>query len=372
MTLLYRDVRTLGEDFPDFFVIGTSVLDECYARHCVDAVLAELPELPLAHTVPSAVSRIGTMLAPIFGEFLAERIDRPTSVRTSIVWPDTEASRLPGLDNTLVTKSWTPGTCEVQIAALYKAYTTMCFNLRGIPSSAPRRAGMIVMDLVPNLRWQGTAYHSDDDLIVELARCQSSEIPRIYRSRQELRSSGPLGMYTADRLCDLLTDLALMVPHAPTQAVEFEFLIDVTDRTLILQRRALPRNAAIFHTPGTYDGAIVDLRRVNRANVVDVDRYIATCEHRAAMVHLLSDTYLDAFTLAWRLQVTGAPPPAAVILVAEPGSRSGMPTHLPWMLREALPETLFVVHQRELRAIPDIVTECNLNSDGIHADVRYL
>jgi hypothetical protein len=53
------------------------------------------------------------------------------------------------------------------------------------------------------------------------------------------------------------------------------------------------------------------------------------------------------------------------VLAAAPGSRSGMPSHLPWLLRAVLPSTLLVI--ADAADVPDAVTSVELHSDGVTA-----
>ncbi|GLY26208.1 hypothetical protein [Micromonospora sp. NBRC 101691] len=371
MVELHRDVEHAGGDFPWFAVLGLPMLDDLFTTHGVERGAAELPELPRALDVPAAARSLDGLLTPRLDRVLVDRRGRPTVLRTSLQWPGTVGHRPPGVDNTVVVPSWPPTGEGGALARLYKAYTTFCLAVRGLPVEAPRRAGLIIMDLLPDLRWQGTAYVHGGGLTVELAPYGGGGDPVGYGDAAALRRAGPLGTAGADRLCGLLTDLAAALSPSPAQCVEFEFLIDTAGRPLVLQRRLLPDGAGLFHSAGQYDGPVVDLRGVTRTTVAEVDVRLGHGSGRAVVVSLLDDVRLDSFTLAWRLRASAMPEPAALVLLARPGSRSGMPTHLSWTLREVFPDTLVLTVLATEAHLPERITAGALRSDGIRATLRW-
>lgn len=366
---LYMDVSAMAEPFPDFSVIGVYAIDEYYARHDVQKVPPVMPELPGAQTVPASAARIGESFSS-FGEgVLAKRSGLPTVLRTSLLWPGGSGPRPPGVDNTSMVASWPPPAVPA-LASLYKAYTTLYLNLRGLPVDEPRRAGVIVMDPLPDLWWQGTAY-VQDDVIVEIAPWGGGGKAQRYADAAALRQSGLLTRSTVDHLMRLIGDLAAGVENGPETCVELEFLINISGRPLIHQRRSLPSGAGIFHTRGEYEGSVVDMRWVRRTELVEARRRLAACSGQMVILPLLDDVLVDAFTVSWWVRKEALPPPCGLVMIAANGSRSGMPIHLPWLLREALPGTLLVSVAQEDANFPAMVKGCRVSSDGVSVSLSW-
>jgi hypothetical protein len=365
MVELERDVRALGAPFPGYTVVGVRALADFHARTPIDRATLTLPEWPDAMTVPFGLSSQFSGFREVLTELLADREGTATVLRSSMCWLDAKRDRPPGLDSTLVVPSWPPSGPLAFPGNLYKAYATLCHQLHGLPTDTPRDAGLIVMDLLPKLIWQGTAYVRHSEPIVEVAPWGGGGQASRFPDATALLKAGPLARGTAERLCALLVDLAAKT-GAESHCVELEFLIDADDEPLVLQRRSLPGDAGIFHTPGTYRGPVVDLRSCLTSNPEVVDEMLASAAGKAAVLPLLEAGRLDAFTLAWRLRDKGLSAPAALVLVPQPGSRSGMPSHIPWLLREALPGTLLIISDA-----PAQVTACRLASDGITASASW-
>jgi hypothetical protein len=370
MVELARDSAALGARFPEFSVIGAATLDRTLADHGVRSVPSDLPDLPNATDVPPFAGEVERLVVPVLREALADRTGEATVLRSSLLWPSAKGHRPPGVDNTLFLASSSLPDQPGIVARLYKAYTTLCLRIANLPTDEVRPAGLIVMDLVPGLRWQGTAYLLDNRTTVEIAGYRESH-RRSYADLPALRADGLLEPVVMDRLAGLCTDLGAAVGPNPQECVELEFLIDQDGQVWVLQRRVLPAGSGVFHTPGRYAGPMSDLRRVSRADLTAVDAAIDACAGRAAVVAALDDATLDSFALAWRLRATGRPAPAALVLLAGPGSRSGLPIHVPWLLRDALPGTLLVSPPDGDAGLLRDAVAVRLASDGVSATLQW-
>ncbi len=365
MVELARNTRALGAPFVSYSVLGVDALATFYTRAHVDRLPLEQTELPGASTIPSTLSDRLRGFHDVLTEALVDRNGLATVLRSSMRWPGPKGDRPPGLDSTQFIPSWPQAEPLTFPSTLYKAYATLCHRLHDLPTDEPRDAGLIVMDLLPRLAWQGTAYVREGEPIVEIAPWGGGGQAHRFPDSATLREAGPLARRSAERLCAILAELAAMT-GAGTRCVELEFLVDTDDEPLVLQRRTLPGDAGIFHTPGTYEGPAVDLRACDTSDVEHVDEMLAFAAGKAAVLPLLEPRQLDAFTVAWRLHEKGGPSPAALVLVPRPGSRSGMPSHIPWLLRDALPGTLLVIGEA-----PAKVRACELASDGTTARVTW-
>jgi hypothetical protein len=369
---LYRDLQEIGQSFPGYSVVGVAALDAYYARHDICRVPVELPQLPGALTVPTPALQIAGKFGPHLQRLLADRDGRATVLRSSLLWPTSASHLLPGLDNTHFAPAWPSSGATNVVARLYKAYTTCCLDLAGLPTDLPRRAGFVVMDVVPRPCWQGTAYVLPDNIVVQLARWAGASPALTYHDVRALYELGPLPGRDAKRLIGVLVDLANRQKTAKQgRCLEIEVVIDEDGCPWILQCRPLPANDGIFHTPGRYEGRVHDLRARDRLQTEDLDNLLASCVGHAVVIKLLDDGLLDAFALALRLRRTGMPAPGALLLAAQPGSRSGMPIHLPWLLRRMMPGTMLAVLDD-----PDITLNgedwIRLESDGVEVELRPL
>lgn len=362
MVLLCRDVRASGGYFPDFSVIDMAPIDRCHAEiglHRVPPVSGAAPDVL---DTGDAATELGSTAADALAPLLRDRSGKPTVLRTSVLWPDVD-SRPPGVDTSVMRPTWesTEGVSWL-VPKLYKAYTTFCRELRGMPVDAPCRAGLIVMDLIEGLRWQGTAYLRDGDIVIEVAPWGGSGEAAVHRGRVPAAVSELLGGQVAADLYEALELAASGLPSVdPNAYAEVEFLIQETGRPIVMQRRTLPGGSGIFQSIGEYEGPVTDLRGLGRTED-DVTAAIAAGAQGAVVVDLLNSASLDGFALAWALTAAQAAPPPAVLLMTGTGSRAGMRTHLPWTLRECWPDTLVVCLTE---SAPTGSGDHRLASDGI-------
>jgi hypothetical protein len=366
MVLLCRDVRMSGGYFPDFSVIDMEPIDRSHA----EIGLRRVP--PVSSTAPDVldtsdgVGPLGISATNALAPLLRDRSGKPTVLRTSVLWPDMD-NRPPGVDTSVMRPEWDSDEgIPWLVPKLYKAYATFCRRFRGIPPEAPCRAGLIVMDLIGGLRWQGTAYLRDRNVVVEIAPWGGSGIARTHVGRVPPAVSRALGNRVAADLYEALELAASGLESGdPTAFTEVEFLVHETGRPIVMQRRTLPGGSGIFQSIGDYQGPVTDLRTLGRTDD-DVTTAIAATGRGAVMVDLLDNASLDSFGLAWALAARQAAPPPAVLLITGPGSRAGMRTHLPWSLRECWPDSLVVcLTESDLAGTADRGGEHRLVSDGI-------
>jgi hypothetical protein len=366
LVLLAHDAKATGVQVPEFSLIPRQLMRDFYVRHGHPTSLCYEP-LPVAESVPAAAMSIAAGFPGFLDRtgLLAHRAGRATVLRSSLCWPP-GGQTFPGVDITAFVSAW-PGegaTIERLVGRLYKAYTTLCVSQAAADVRGPREAGVIVMERVG---WssQGTAYVQSGQVYVEMGPPDGPAA--VYDSAAQIAASGQCGRRVADRLWDIVVDLSAAQGAGLT---EVEFVVD-DGKIYPVQRRILPdartpQGVTIFHSPGTYEGPVLDLRGTPRADHKRVRGALTAGDGDwAVLVPLKDDAHVDAFALLWLAQRARVLPPAALILAAEPGGHTGIQSHLRWTLRRTLPGTrVFTVPAADL---PPRVGTAKIASDGVTA-----
>ncbi len=365
---LVRDADEHGINVPHFRLVDRELLRTFFGRHGPPAGFV-YDAVPRATDVPPEVLPLGRQFAAFLEDtgVFADRTGRATVLRSSLVRRPGVAA-LPGADITAFLPAW-PGAPEVtgRVAThLYKAYTTLCLEHEAATTEQAREAGIVVMERVD---WavQGTAYATAADVVVELGRPDG--YAEVCRSEADAIAAGLLSSEQAGRLFDCVRRLRMDV--GPGAMTELEFVIDQGDAVRPVQRRPVPLGSspagtAVFHSAGTYQGPLVDLRGISRLASRQPAERIGVATDTAVLVPLVDADAHDAFSLAWLARDIQ---PAALVLSHGPGAHTGLEAHLRWTLRALFPRTLVVSVRKD--RVPVRVRSCSVSSDGTAAQVTF-
>jgi hypothetical protein len=368
-----RLVSELGAPTTGFRIVPVSFLDEFYRANArLTEAWADRPprysDLPAADTTPDAVAALAEPFSRYADVVLT---DEPTAVRSSMVWPSADTPRFPGIDRSMFLRDPADRAHGLgpMCPALYKAYTSFCFEQARLPVTGLRRAGLILMDVVATVL-QGTAFLFGDRMVIEVAPLAGPTTQA--GSPAELADAGALDRPTAAVLDGLLRQLWPDPGHAWLNEVEF-VLSEAGAIHLLQQRLVAGRSGGetpVFAGVGKFEGDVVDLRGMPRTGC-DAGRLsglLGSADGRAVVVPLKDDDLVDAFTVSWLLtHDPGLPRPSAMVATHDTGTQAGPKTHLKWTLREALRGTLFAAVPDH--RVPDEVGTIGVVSDGVVIDI---
>ncbi len=345
----YSDV---GAHFPRCDFLSTVFLDELYRDRAAPEVdpVPEAPALlPRHDDVPAAAARLGADAAQALLEQELWPGDMASAfVRTSLVWQGGGRPPFPGIDSraTIVDGGARLPLLAQMVSELYRAYTTFCFELAGLPVVDARPAGMMFSEVVDAVNMEGVAFIWEDAIRIDASSARWGPICAQDHRAFVQATMDPQSARSIGRILDGIRE-----HRKPGSLLEAEFLIDSSERFHLVQVRqlsdveapSLGRPGMVFHTPGSAAGRVVDLRNVTRHGA-DTFEVLAEASGpgRILVVRDIHHDVLDGFAVGSAICRGHVPAPDAIILTYGKNSHTGMPTHLRWTLAAALPQLLLL------------------------------